>query len=58
MMDSEQSKRRLPKDAKDWAELEALAAKGPGAVYGWIFGPGESLVQETQPGKLAGLKGN
>jgi ParB family chromosome partitioning protein len=37
---------RLPQTAEEERTLETLAALGPGAVYGWIWGP-ESLMART-----------
>jgi ParB family chromosome partitioning protein len=35
---------RLPKSKEEWAELEALAPQGPGAVAEWICGKGNPRV--------------
>jgi hypothetical protein len=42
-LEKEQKNFRLPKNDQEQAELETLAAQGPGAVYAWIYGP-ESLM--------------
>jgi hypothetical protein len=49
-MTSDASAMRLPKNTAETAELEALAVKGPAAVYGWIYGE-KSLIAEQMKGQ-------
>jgi transcriptional regulator with XRE-family HTH domain len=44
-----EAKIRLPKTPAEQAELEALAAQGPGAVYAWIYGPESIFTKQVQP---------
>ncbi len=39
---------RLPGTPEAWAELEALARKGPGAIYSWTHGPTSPMAQAAK----------
>jgi ParB family chromosome partitioning protein len=47
-MTREREKLRLPQTAEEVAELEALAAKGPFAVYQWIYGADSVTASKVQ----------
>ncbi len=39
---------RLPRNAQEQAELEALALQGPGPLYAWIWGASNPLTLKMQ----------
>ena len=43
--DLEDGEPRIPKTPHEEAELEALTAQGPGAVYAWIYGPQSGMAR-------------
>ena len=43
--DLEDGEPRIPKTPQEEAELEALTAQGPGAVYAWIYGPQSGMAR-------------
>lgn len=42
---------RLPKNKEEDAELEALAAQGPGPVYAWIYGKDNPFARQMEHAK-------
>jgi hypothetical protein len=41
-------KLRFPITAAERAEVERLSAKGPGAIYGWVYGTDSSLAKTME----------